>query len=862
MRFYMIGLLLMGILPIFGLLLFTSIRQREAEILHAKDTAWSISHTVVHSLDTMVGSTRQMLITISSLRGLRIGEVEHCNEIAANILNQSDLYLNLGAADLDGDIFCSGVPMTSPVNISDRAYFQKSVLYENFSVGEFQISRTTGKPSLNFGYPFYSENGQLAGVSFAALDLNWLNDYAENADTPDGTELMIIDQAGLVLADSLVSDSRQGKQIVDQEFLYAVTHLPEKESTELVGEDGTRRLYSNLVIGSSASGKVYVVVGLPLEQIYAESTRNTLTNLIGLLVVSLLAFGATGLFAEFAVLKRLNRLLEVTREISAGNLNVRSNLSTGRSELSELVVAVDAMAENLQTRARVNEERSKLLDASNDAIFMRDLHGYARTWNGGAEAMFGYSEAEIKGRHLPTILRTTFPRELREIEEECLKSGRWTGELTHFRKDDTSLVTSSRWAILVDEDNGPYAIMESHTDISQIKQAEEDRIAREVAEKANHAKSEFLGRMSHELRTPLNAILGFGQLLEMDELPGDQGQSVRHILKSGRHLLDLINEILDIARIEAGRIDLSLEPVKVEDAVNEVIDMIRPLADAREILMTLKIPSSTDVYVMVDAQRFKQVLLNIFSNAVKYNRYGGTIMVTGSLNVSGYLRLDIKDEGPGISADKMDRLFQPFDRLGLSDADVQGTGLGLVLSRNLIESMNGRLWAESEEGHGTLMRLELPLVTEGLHESLMAEVEEYLENGHQDYHGVIMYVEDNLANIRLVQSIFSRMPVIKLITAMQGSIALELAREHLPDLILLDVHLPDMNGADLLSSLKQDEETRDIPVIIISADATNSQVHKFTELGAQKYLTKPIVIKEFVDVINDALAKLKGKSNE
>lgn len=862
MRFHLLGLILLAIIPTFGLLIFTGLRQREAEIAHAREDAWVLSNIVSQSLDTMVESTRQMLVFISTFPSVRTPDLEHCTNVLSNFLEVSDQYTNIGVADANGDIFCNSIPMTEPVNIADRGYFRRAVMFKEFSVGEFQIGRITHKPSLNFGYPYFNEDGQLLGVAFAALDLNWFEDFFKVIEAPSGTELLIVDQSGLILATNIDSEKRVGEQLKDTEFLYAVINLKEHETIELTGSDYIKRLYSNLVIGNSEAGKVFVVVGLPLAQIYAESTLITRTNLIGLLIVAMIAFGSAWIFAEFGIVRRLTRLLEVAREISAGNLSVRSNIQVGKSELSQLIVAVDGMAENLQARARINEEREKLLDASNDAIFMRDLHGYARTWNRGAEAMFGYGEQEVKGRHLPSILRTIFPKQISEIEEECLRDGRWTGELIHFRKDDSSVITSSRYAAMVDDDRSLYAIMESHTDIGQLKQANADRMAREIAEKASQAKSEFLGRMSHELRTPLNAILGFGQLLEMDEMAPDQRQSVNYILKSGRHLLDLINEILDIARIEAGRISLSLEPIRLEDAVNEAMDLIRPLADARDIRMFLKIPSSTDVYVMADAQRLKQVFLNLLSNAVKYNRYGGTIVITGSLTVSGDLRLDMRDEGPGIPADKMERLFQPFDRLGLTDKDQQGTGLGLMLSRGLIEAMNGRLWAESEEGNGTLMRLELPLVTEELKENLMAEVDEYLKNTHQENNGVVLYIEDNLANIKLVEAILSRIPMVKLVTAMQGHLAMDMAREHLPDLILLDVHLPDMNGAELLAMLKQEPETRKIPVIVISADATNIQVHKFMDLGAEKYLTKPIVVKEFIDVISEALNKPKDKADE
>jgi signal transduction histidine kinase len=261
-----------------------------------------------------------------------------------------------------------------------------------------------------------------------------------------------------------------------------------------------------------------------------------------------------------------------------------------------------------------------------------------------------------------------------------------------------------------DGQGSPWKVLGFIQDITQLKRAQEDRIAREIAEQSNRAKSEFISRMSHELRTPLNAILGFAQLLKMDEPRPDQERGVDQINKSGRHLLNLVNEVLDLARIESGKMHIALEPVRLEGALQEAIELIRPLAEARAISLNLEMAPSSETWVQADHQSLKQVLLNIFSNAVKYNREGGEIAVTSGVTLDGSLRLQVRDTGEGIAPDKMDRLFMPFDRLDRDQVAQDGTGLGLALSKGLMEAMGGSIGAESVPGVGSTFWLELKMV--------------------------------------------------------------------------------------------------------------------------------------------------------
>lgn len=381
------------------------------------------------------------------------------------------------------------------------------------------------------------------------------------------------------------------------------------------------------------------------------------------------------------------------------------------------------------------------------------------------------------------------------------------------------------------------------------REIDERKRAEAEADRANRAKSEFLSRMSHELRTPLNGILGFAQLLAMDALSPEQREAVEHILKGGRHLLTLVNEVLDIARIEAGKLSISLEPVLVREVLQAALDLVRPQAAERGIRLPDHV--GCDRYVTADRQRLQQVLLNLLSNGVKYNRDGGMVGVTCEEAPEGRLRIRVSDTGPGIAPALLARLFTPFDRLGAEQAGIEGTGLGLALSRRLVEAMQGSLSVASEPGVGSTFIVDLalaaaPPATAGAAEAVPAD-------SAGPTRGTVLYVEDNVANLSLFERILKRRPGVALLSAMQGSQGLELARAHRPDLVVLDVHLPDVSGEEVLARLRADDRTRDIPVVILSADATPGQARRLSRYGIAAYLTKPVDVGEILALLDTTL---------
>lgn len=402
--------------------------------------------------------------------------------------------------------------------------------------------------------------------------------------------------------------------------------------------------------------------------------------------------------------------------------------------------------------------------------------------------------------------------------------------------------------LLSDEEENPIHWQGIITDITEERRVGEVKLAREAAEHANRAKSEFLSRMSHELRTPLNAVLGFAQLLGLEELPSDQRESVDQILKAGRHLLNLIDEVLDISRIEAGSMSLSLEPVSVGEVVSECVDLIRPLAAEADIELSSE--DSGERSVMADRQRFKQVLINLLSNGVKYNRDKGKVEVVCRQTKGGRIEIAVQDTGPGIPAALIDAIFAPFERLGAEATGIEGTGLGLSLSKTLIEAMGGTLEVESTVDVGSNFLVELPPAKQRTESGETFEPREPRIPPGTDEARTVLYIEDNLSNLTLVERILERRPEVKLISTMQGRLGIELARQHHPDLILLDVHLPDLQGDEILRQLMGVPELRETPVVMLSADASPGHREALMTQGAHDYLTKPLDIRRFLEVLD------------
>lgn len=527
---------------------------------------------------------------------------------------------------------------------------------------------------------------------------------------------------------------------------------------------------------------------------------------------------------------------------------------------TELESRVEERTAQLSAANQALAERERqffdILDHSPAAIFLKDLEGRYMLVNRSCEDAFGRNRQEIIGSTDHDLLPPLLAEMYRAHDRQVMDSRQSLDFEEIGAEDDLQprVFQTSRF-LLRDSTGTPYALCGIATDVTERKRVEQAMsIARREAERANRAKSDFLSRMSHDLRTPLNAVLGFAQLLDMDNLSADQRESVSQILEAGRHLLDLMNEVLDISRVESGNLSLSPEPVAVAEIIDQVVKLMRPLGARRRIDVQALPTAAEDRHVRADRQRLNQILLNLMSNAVKYNRDGGRVTVSCE-DRDARVRISVSDTGAGIRPEKLALLFTPFERLGADQKGVEGTGLGLALSRGLAEAMGGKLGVNSEIDRGSTFWIELDRAAAATPpDAPPLPGRPPVQQSAAAVSGTILYIEDNTSNVRLVERLLSqRRPRITLLHAADGVTGIKMAIERRPTLIFLDLHLPDIPGDEVLRRLWEDARTRGIPVAVLSADATLGQNRRLIATGAKAYLTKPIDISKMLVLIDERL---------
>ena len=525
---------------------------------------------------------------------------------------------------------------------------------------------------------------------------------------------------------------------------------------------------------------------------------------------------------------------------------------------------IEADKNQLDQRLRDQQFYTRSLFESNmDALITTDPSGFITDVNKQMELLTGCTRDELIGAPFKTYF--TDPERAESSIKLVLSEKKVTNfELTAQSRDGKETLVSYNATTFYDRDRklqGVFAAARDITERDRLDQALKEKNveleeAKKLAEKANLAKSDFLSSMSHELRSPLNAILGFAQLMESDSPPPNpaQKESITQILQAGWHLLKLIDEILDLAKVESGQVPLSPEPVSLAEIMLECRGMVETQAQQSEIKLLFP-QCMNPFFVRADRTRVKQVLLNLLSNAIKYNKARGTVEVTCAESSPGRIRVSVKDTGVGLDAGQLAQVFQAFNRLGQETSGIEGTGIGLVVAKRLVELMGGVIGVESKVGEGSVFWFELESVDRP---QLSDEDDNHMALSRKRMHPgaqvrTLLYVEDNPANLKLVQQIIARYPDIRLLTAVNGTGGIEIARSSRPDVILMDINLPDINGYEALRILRSDPATAHIPVVAISANAMPRDIKTGLEAGFSRYITKPIKVNEFMDALDEAL---------
>ena len=549
---------------------------------------------------------------------------------------------------------------------------------------------------------------------------------------------------------------------------------------------------------------------------------------------------------------RQGRTLEVKTRYLGGEAIVRTFTDvTDYIEAQQRLAASEAQARKLALVAAHTD----------NAVFIADAEMRIEWVNEAFTRLTGYSPVEAAGRRPAELLRCdqTDAAAAARFDGELARSRRASGELLNRAKDGHLYWVAIETQGITDAEGRLVQFVSTSRDITERRRAEAElQAAHDEAERANRAKSDFLSAMSHELRTPLNAILGFAQLLAGD--PARHGDErlqtyLREVLRAGRHLLELINDVLDLARVEAGGVAMRIEPVPLQAVVDDGLRLLEPLARERRLDWPAPGTIAAGWVVEADRMRLMQVLLNLLSNAIKYNREGGRVEVAVE-DDGDILCLRVSDTGPGMEPAQLARLFHAFDRLGAEHSGVQGAGIGLVLSKRLVELMHGSIGVDSEPGRGTCFWIRLPRAarppaTEPQQLSLLPdEPPSPVEHARK-----LLYIEDNPVNVVLMEAMLGQAQGLQLRSAPLPEVGIELARLDPPDLILLDIQLPGIDGFEVLRRLRRHRRTRAIPVLALSANAAPGDAERGLAAGFDAYLTKPVELKALLETITRLLPR-------
>lgn len=812
------ALALLGVLPLAALAVLVQGRATEAVQAEARAGLSGTTSLTSQFLEEQLVGVQNVVNSYAKrpflLRALQRAGGPDTRELKRQMTelrgSRTDVLSVAAVADAKGTMLASTV--ASPPGTDYRRYGWHSGALRTRAPFVFPafVGFFPGSPlALAVSAPVVDANGRGRAVVVVGYRLTVLHDFVKRFAAEQDIDITVTDQRGVLIA-------RPGS---------APTTLEDRRSDPRVasalagrtGVDETRRGASGHTVLSAYSPVPRlgwsVVAELPRDRAYAEVTRLRRDVLaISAPLALLLTVGAVLLARS---LRSRDRARDRAQELASINSAVLEAAFEG-------LTLVDPQGRPLLRNATSHHVGRDLAEHPDSDVYQEMEHlapemADPAAFRAAAAAMATDPDLEVSDDFTHVASNRSFHRYSRPVRS---KDGGLVGRLFVLR--ETTAERAAEAAI---------------------------RQAKQEAELANSAKTDFLSRMSHELRTPLHAILGFGELLGREDLTTSQRECLDQMTRGGRHLLHLINEVLDLQRVERGELSLSVEPVELAEVVEEVLALTATLADARG-TRAHSVGVTGNTYLVADRQRLKQVLLNLVSNAVKYGRAAGEVTVTARPTDQGAVRVAVHDDGPGIPAENLPLLFQRFERLGADQSDVEGSGLGLALSKQLVTAMGGEIGVESTPGQGTTFWFALPASAPPAARPGPAVLRDggALRTGPPAQR--VLLVEDNPANTALVRTVLTKRPQVELLVAGHGAEGLELASRHRPDLVLLDLNLPDMDGAEVLRRLREALGPKAPAVVVLSADATPRQVARLLAQGADGYLTKPFAITDFLSVID------------
>jgi PAS domain S-box-containing protein len=632
-------------------------------------------------------------------------------------------------------------------------------------------------------------------------------------------------------------------------------------------------------------GTLTVVAGLSgvYQRLYDKVITILVSNGIKTFLVAIFIF----FIFHYLVTRHIVSIATFTKTLDINNQNklILDRKQKKDDELDELVHAYNGMQSRLKNsidKLNVSTARYRsLIEYSNAIPWEMDLATFRFTYVGKqAEKMLGYP---LQDWYQENFWVNHIHQDDVEFAVAYSKKKAAQGKDHEYEyrmlAADGSVIWMREDAIVVQEDGVPVRLQGFMFDVTEQKTAEEalqhayDKLEEKVikrtralthakndAELANQLKTEFLGRVSHELRTPMNAILGFGQLLQAEKLEPEQSESLNEIMRAGQHLLYLIDDMLDLSVIETGNISLSFHDFKLDDWLDECLTLVQPMAEQRGIAIEVDRHSCNDTYLRMDRERLKEVLVNLLTNAIKYNRDDGNVVVQCERCSADKLRIRVIDSGPGLTDEQQSLMFEPFNRLGAEFSDTQGTGIGLTIARRLMGLMDGTIGVQSTVGGGSIFWIDCNISPAIVTTDYQAQDAVDLNYPVITDSCTVLCIEDNLANMRLIEKILANKKHIKLNTAPTAEMGLQLARQKIPDIILMDINLPGMDGYEALSRLRNYQQTRHIPIIAISAAASSRDIERGLAAGFHAYIAKPVNVAELLDTMERLVKKNVARS--
>ena len=855
-------------LPAIILIIVTGIQDRTQAIKDAYRISELLAERIASEQKNRATAAEQMLYTIAQIPGVREKKKARLEPLLKKIQGSNPEYANIIVSDLDGKVWSSVFVPPPPSTINDRRYFKNALSTGKLSSGEYVQSKSLEKPVLHFAYPYLDMSEKIGGVISVAFSLKNYEKIIKNDGLPGGTSFLLLDHKGVIMFHPLLPES-VGKHY-SEELFKEMSAGPDEYSYRGKGNSGKEFFiaYKKIRLDSEATPYMYVRVGIPTSTTLASANRTLIRNFSTLTIFLIGSFLFAYLIGKHSIADRIKLLQLAAHRLAEGKEQVLVSDSVSGGELGSLAESFDKMALKLAEREqRITESETRLsgiTDSALDGILMIDTDGIISFWNPAAEKILGYSVEEAVGKNLHKLLaskseynqnQTCFP--VFCPEEKPHPSGK-TLELDVLRKDGQEITISLLFSrVLL---YGGYYAVGILRDITDWKRYQDELIkARHLAEAANHAKSEFLANMSHEIRTPMNGVLGMAQLLRFTETSVEQKEYLDSLEQSCKNLLELINDILDLSKIESGKLELEETDFSPIRTVQEVIDNQSPRIKLKGLKLTTDFQEPMPKLVRGDSLRFKQILLNILGNAIKFTEKG-TIHI--SFSTSDWqqnhctLKVMISDTGIGISPDVLEKIFNPFEQADNSTTRLYGgSGLGLTICRRLVTLMEGKIRADSKPGQGSIFVIEIPFTVRTKEPEAVSKPTDNIEIKTSNDSLRILVAEDSRLNASTIRAMLKYIGHQSDI-AQNGQQALDMVHKKNYDCILMDISMPVMDGSLATDTIRKQEEITGghIPIIALTAYALNGDRERFIAQGFDGYTSKPVDIKQLSDEITRVMS--------